>query len=122
MATVDEISPATIGEDKITLAVDKNSRTETFKPVIVNIDYTSADPEGIKLPLEMILQPAFGTGTGFKCQIFRRRAPLSFTFVPGDAGDYLLRLRELFHNRWQGRLVVTVSGEQFSKIETLRNV
>jgi hypothetical protein len=121
MTTVDEISPSTIGEDKITLTVDDDSATETFKPLIVNIDYSATEPEGVMVPLEMIVQPGFGTGTGFKREIFRNRPPRSFTFVPTEAGVYLLRLKELYHNRWQGRLLVTVAGEEFSQLETLRS-
>jgi hypothetical protein len=38
---------------------------------------------------------------------------LTFT-VPG-AGQYLVTLRERFHNRWQGRLTITVEGDGYGE-------
>jgi hypothetical protein len=42
------------------------------------------------------------------------------SFRPRGAGRYLVLLREQSHNRWQGRLEVEVTGEQFDDVEVLR--
>ena len=121
---IDIISPVYVGEDKISITVAEESKPLlALRPITVNIDYSGAGTDGITLPLRFIVQPGFGEGGpagGYIEKIFRRDKPTSYTFTPIGAGDYLILIKETGHNRWQGRLVVTVGGDQFSTVETER--
>lgn len=107
MATVDEISPAYVGEDKISLSLDPaTSPAHAGVPVQINIDYSSTEPEGVVFPLELIV-----SGPSYQQKIFRKLAPPSLTIVVEEPGEHLVLFRELGHNRWQGRLLIDVIGD-----------
>src|SRR3954469_2636970 len=112
---IDELSPATIGEDKISLTIDPSTDPPTaLKAVQVNVDYSAADPFGVELPLNMIVQGP--TAESYIERTFRRFVPNTLSFVPLAAGEYLVVLREVAHNRWVGRLRFTVVGDRFQKV------
>lgn len=113
---IDELSPATIGEDKIVLTLDPSTDPATaLKAVQVNVDYSKADLDGgIALPLDMIIQGP--TEESYIARTFRRFVPRTLSFIPLAAGTHLVLLREQAHNRWVGRLRVTVIGDPFQKV------
>jgi len=117
MATVDDVSPAYYGEDRIAVTLDKDSQTQALKPVQVMFDYSAAEPQGVVIPLELIFQPAFGKGDGFIRRIFRNQKPTTAVFTPQGEGDWLVLIREIGHNRWQGRLVITIEGDPTARID-----
>ncbi len=118
---IDIISPRTIGEDKILIAVDPVSEPLLAgSPITLNFDYQNTVPGGVVLPLELIVQPGFGRGEGYFTEIFRRQRPNSFAFSLPGAGIWLVTLRECAHNFWQGRIKLDVGGEQFSQILSTR--
>jgi hypothetical protein len=120
---IDTISPVYIGEDKFTLTIDEASKPLlSYKPLSINIDYSEADPEGVVLPIIIVVQPAFGDGTGYIKKTFSRSAPSTFSFfASAGAGDYLILVREYGHNQWQGRLVITVGGDDIASLITERS-
>ncbi len=119
--TIDIISPRTIGEDKIDISIDPISLPLLVGNVItLNFDYERTSPCGVVLPLELVVQPGFGRGSGYFTKIFRRRRPGSFAFSLPGAGQWLVLLRECGHNFWQGRITLDVTGEQFSQIQSSR--
>lgn len=124
-AAISRISPTYVGEDRIIVTLNSSSLSPLARqPVTLDIDYDNADPEGIILPIEIIVQPAFGSGGeggGYIRKIFRRSAPTSFSFTPIGAGKYLIIVREIAHNFWQGRIVITVSGDDFFDVQTERS-
>jgi hypothetical protein len=112
---IDELSPATIGEDKIVLVLDSSTDPATaLKAVQVNVDYSATGNAGIALPLDMIVQGP--TEESYIERTFRRFKPNTLSFVPIAAGEYLVLLREQAHNRWVGRLRLTVVGDPFQKV------
>lgn len=112
---IDELSPATIGEDKIVLTLDPSTPSpQVFKIVQIDIDYSSTLPAGVALPLDFIVQGP--NQDSYKDRVFRRFKPTTLSFVPIEAGDHLVLLREQAHNRWIGRLIVTVAGDPFQKV------
>lgn len=117
-ALIDTVSPNYLGEARIGVSV--NSACEplmTFKRVIMDFEYGDASPEGVVLPLELIVQPAFGGGgvaNGYRRVVYRKTAPESASFTVPSAGDYLILLREMAHNQWHGKLVITVGGDPVS--------
>lgn len=114
---IDIISPRTIGEDKLLIAVDPVSEPLLAgSPITLNFDYQDTVPGGVVLPLELIVQPGFGRGEGYFTEIFRRQRPNSFAFTLPSAGIWLVTLRECAHNFWQGRIKLNVGGEEFSQI------
>lgn len=114
---INKISPVYIGEDRFVLTVDPISLPLlSYNFITININYDDADPEGVVLPLIATIQPAFGDGTGYIRKVYKTTAPSSLTFQASvGAGDYLVTVREWGHNRWQGRLVVTVAGDDYSE-------
>jgi len=118
VALIDRISPDFLCEQRIKIQMDQSSEPlMPFRRIIVNFDYGDADPEGVVLPLELIVQPAFGGGgaaLGYRRIVFRRTAPSSATFTVPSAGQYLLVLREMAHNQWYGRHLITVGGDPIS--------
>lgn len=114
-ALLETLSPDYIGEDRITIGVNSLSQpVRAGKVVILDIDYTAAGIEGISLPLDLLVQPAFGDGGevgGFVWKSFTRSKPYQIVWRPTLAGQYLVLLRERYHNKWQGRLLVTVGGD-----------
>ena len=119
---LDILSPLYIDEDKFTLELDSVSVAIALQPMTLNINYDEADPEGAMLPIEVIVQPPTEDGTGYIQKIFRNFIPSSFTFTPINAGDHLVLVKELGHNRWQGRLLITIEGDEASKVESVERV
>ena len=123
---MDILSPVYIGEDRISVTVDTACLPLTaYKPVMLKIDYTATEPEGVNLPMEIIVQPAFGAGGksgGYLQKTFTRNRPTSFVFVPPSPGDYLVLVRETAHNEWQGRLTVTVTGDSYAVRSNVRQI
>lgn len=108
--TIDEISPAYIGEDKLTLKLaNPDAKPTTWQPFQVDVDYSAADPEGVILPMELVLQGP--NPPDHKRRLFTRERPSSFVLVPEAKGPHFILFRELGHNRWQGRLLIEVEGE-----------
>lgn len=109
---IDDLSPATIGEDKIALTVDPSTDPPTaLRAVQINVDYAATEPFGVALPLDMIVQGP--TEDSYVERTFRRFKPTTLSFVPLAAGEHLVLLRETAHNRWIGRLRITVVGDRF---------
>lgn len=114
MSRIDEISPEFMGEDRIRLAVDPTSKLEVNARVSILIDYGSVGPTGVTPPLIATASPAREDGFGAQRQEFERQ-PSVFTFTARVAGEWLIVVRESAHNRWQGRLLVSVMGEEVER-------
>lgn len=113
MSVVDEISPREVGEDRIDLALDQETTSpQVFEPVIVQVDYSRCDPEGVVLPLELTVTGPSGQVTR---QFFRRTRPTEVSFRAQEGGSTLVRLAELYHNRWFGALVIDVAGDPLQR-------
>jgi len=118
MSIADEISPRTLGEDRFDLTLDVPEGLDVLdfvarahSLVTVNVSYERADPEGALLPLEFVVVGPSGDSTR-QTRHFQRFAPSTITFRPREGGETLVVLRELYHNRWFGRLVIDVEGDQ----------
>lgn len=108
---IDTLSPAYVGEDRIKLSLDPaSSPVLVGKAVAILVDYSACEPEGTGLPLDLIVQgPSY---TSYREKVFRRYRPERVAFVPSEAGEHLVLLREQHHNRWFGSLRVTVVGDE----------
>jgi hypothetical protein len=107
---IDEISPAYIGEDVISLDLsDSTPKPRVGNPVIVTVDYSDSEKYGgTTLPLEVVVQGP--TPEFFRSHVYRAFKPHILVFSPETAGEHLVLLRELVHNRFVGTLVVQVMG------------
>lgn len=115
MSVVDEISPREIGEDRIDLELSTDTLTPiVFAPVIVLVSFERCAPNGVVLPLEFTVTGPSGKAT-FQRRYFRRVRPAEITFRPTEGGSHLIRLAEMFHNRWFGALVVDVAGDALDR-------
>lgn len=112
-AFLDEISPRYYGEDRLRLTLtDPNQQLAAFVPVLITVDYSRALPEGIVLPLEFAVSAPSAVNSTRKA--YRRFAPNELAFTPREGGSYLVRLGELWHNMYWGRLVLEIAGDRLS--------
>lgn len=102
-AWLDEMAPAYLRDERIRVSLSPESRVAVGDSVIVLIDYSLAAPEGVKAPL---LFTARSAGLLTRKELFT--ADESLVWVPEESGPHLLVVREAAHNRWFGRLRVTV--------------
>lgn len=110
MPVVDEVSPASYGQDVLVLSLVPGQTPRQFEPVLIDVDYSGADPAGVVLPLELTVASESGEAT-FQREIFTLLAPTQLAIVPREGGRHLVRLAEAHHNRWFGALEVDVIGE-----------
>ena len=110
---IDEISPRYYGEDRLRLTLtEPNQLLRAFEPVLISIDYSAALPEGVVLPLEMaVTAPSDVNSTR---TVFRRFVPQQVAFTPREGGSHLVRIGELWHNGYWGRLVLQIDGDRLS--------
>jgi hypothetical protein len=107
---IDELSPAYVGEDRIRLTLDPNTDPPTVGRVVtVIVDYSACDPQGVNLPIDFIVQGP--SATSYRSKVLRRKRPTRLSFIPSESGSHLLLIREQTHNRWFGKLVLTVAGD-----------
>lgn len=110
MANLEELSPSYVGEDRIALTLaDPQVPILANVPFQVNVDVSATLPEGLVLPIELVVS---GPSTGqYKRRLFTKSVPNSLLITPTVRGSHFILIRELFHNRWQGRLTVEVRGD-----------
>jgi hypothetical protein len=110
MAVVDEVSPASYGEDRFVLTLSPGQTPRQFEAVLIDVDLSDCLPAGVVLPLEATLMQESGAAT-FQRQTFESLAPTELAFVPREGGRCLVRLAEKHHNRWFGSIEFPVAGE-----------
>lgn len=112
MQTVEQnLSDEELGAKRIKLTLAPETPVPTQgTPVLVLCDYSAADARGgVVLPLSLqIVDP---DGQTIVYREFSRMAPISLELNATRPGVHLVRLGELFHNRWFGSLQVSVRGE-----------
>lgn len=107
---IDELSPAYVGEKRITLSLAEDSLLpRAFTPINLDVNYDACDPEGIVPPLELTI--VVPTEQDFRRVIFNRSAPSTISFQPREGGRHVVRLGEVGHNRWFGYIEIDVAGE-----------
>jgi hypothetical protein len=117
-ATVDILAPTHVGESRLDIALLPGQEPlRPNVPITVSVGYDRALPQGVQLPLVFIVQPggAGGAAGGYREMYYRVVAPTTLTFTVPGPGAYLVSLTEVFHNRWQGRLVVNVEGDGYGE-------
>jgi hypothetical protein len=120
---IDAIAPPEIGEDRFSLSVNSLCLPLlALNQAIIDIDYSAAGSVGFELPIEFIVQPPSNDGSGYVRRVYRKHAPPSIAFMPITAGRHLILVKECCHNRWQGRLVIDVGGDEADKIEPLDRI
>jgi hypothetical protein len=115
-ATVDILSPNYVSETRISLALLPDQEPlRPNVPITVSVNYDKTKPQGIQLPLVFVVQPAGigGVSGGYREIYYRVVAPDALTFTVPGPGEYLVSMTEVFHNRWQGRLIVNVTGDGY---------
>src|SRR5688500_4629797 len=105
----------------IDITVDPSSEPLTAGRVVtLNFNYARTRPAGVVKPLKLQVQPAFGDGSGYFEVVFDLFVPNSYAFQVDGAGQYLVVIKEVGHNLWQGRIVLDVAGDQFQDVRTGR--
>jgi hypothetical protein len=108
----DEICPGYIGTELITISLAlPDIEPRSFQYVLLNVDYSATDEiGGIVLPLELMVTAP--TISNFRRTIFDLVATPQLSFQPQEAGEHLIVLREVAHNRVYGKLLIQVAGEK----------
>jgi hypothetical protein len=110
---IEEISPATIGEDTIVLSLDPTTLTpRALNAVLINVDYSACAPNGVVLPLELLIQAP--SASNCRRHVYRRKVPSALSFIPKEGGLHGVVLREIGHHRWLGKLRVFVAGDSLN--------
>jgi hypothetical protein len=107
---VDDISPAYLGEDLITVSLaDKDAVPTSGQIVRIAISYDRvAAKGGVVLPIEVtVIGP-----DDYERRVFRIRPPTAYAFIPSTPGDFLVLVKETAHNKWVGRLTLSVGGDE----------
>jgi hypothetical protein len=108
---LDEISPRYYGEDRLTLTLaDPDQALRAFVPIVVSVDVSRALPEGLVLPLEFTVTGP--DNVRIARTLYRRFVPIELAFVPIGGGSHLVRLVELYHNLYWGKLVLDIAGDR----------
>jgi hypothetical protein len=109
---IDEICPAYVGENRITITLAAEQNPRAFSPVRLLLDFSKCEEEGgIVPPLEVYV----GAPSPAQCEartISSTSPPTEISFVPKQGGPHIVTVREVFHNRWWGSVVVQVTGEK----------
>lgn len=106
---IDELSPLYVGAERIALRpADADAVPRAFDPYIVAVDYAACDPEGVVLPLEVIVTSPSRT----RRSLYRFLAPTELTVVPDEGGRWIVTLREVAHNQWWGRFAFDAVGDR----------
>jgi hypothetical protein len=114
----DVLNPPSLGEQRLTLSrvlPDGQSTVppaRAFSPVDIQVDYAGCLPEGVVLPLELVVVAP--SPAGFVQRTYRRVKPTTVTFTPQEGGEHLVRLAEVGHGRWWGSIVIDVQGAESS--------
>ena len=109
-AFLEELSPGYVREKRIDLTLDDEAPSPAaFVPVLINVGYTRALPEGVALPL--LLEVQGPSSQSYQRRVFTHATPSSLIFTPREGGRHLVVLREAAHNRWWGSLQLDVAGE-----------
>ncbi|WP_437759472.1 hypothetical protein [Sorangium sp. So ce1389] len=112
----DVLNPPSLGEQRIKLArvLPEGQSTvppaRAFSPVDLEVDYAGCLPEGVVLPLELVVVAP--SPSGFVQRTYRRVRPATVTFSPKEGGAHLVRLAEVGHARWWGSIVIDVQGAE----------
>lgn len=108
---LDDLAPMLVGSESLALTyTDASAERRAFYPVDLDVDYAGAGDDGVRLPLELLVQGP--SSTSFYRHIFSRFVPSQVSFAPKEGGQFLVLLREVGHNRLLGRIVVEIEGEQ----------
>lgn len=109
---LEELSPMTVGSERLALSpADPLTPPRAFAAFDIAVDYSLCDPEGVVLPLEMVVTSPSRT----RRSLYRLTAPAQLTVLPDEGGRWLVTLREVAHNQWWGRLSFDVEGDQLNR-------
>jgi hypothetical protein len=112
----DEICPPYIGEQRFTLSLVSTAAIQAFSRQQLTIDYSGAEPDGVVLPLEMIVQGP--SRSSYQRRVYSRAKPTSLFITPREGGPHLVLLREFAHNKWWGRVTLNVEGPSLENSST----
>jgi len=108
LSALDEICPLYYGEDRIDLSLTSSAKPLAFQQVTIGVSYTRTLPQGVVLPLEMIVQGP--SAQSYLRRVYSRAKPTVLLFSPKEGGSHLVLLREYGHNKWHGALIIYVDG------------
>lgn len=112
--SIEELAPRYVREDRIDLELDPSvTNVRAFGSILVNVSYARCLPQGVALPL--IFEVQGPSPSSHQTRVFYRSAPAGLVFTPSEGGPHLVVLREAAHNRWWGRLHLSVEGERLDQ-------
>lgn len=114
MSSVDRIIAGDVGEELFDLRVTSHPRgavIATFETVVVAVDYARAGAVGPVLPLEVLVTTLADRRAHERARHVSV-APSQVILRPTEAGEWLVVVREIAHNRWWGALRLSVVGSR----------
>lgn len=117
---VDMLTPLDAEQQSISVTTESTATLHTSRAITLLFDYTDTEPNGVIPPLDLTIIPTHeGEGVAIR-KTFRRQAPTRFTFYVQSAGRYVVLLKERFHNKTFGLLILDVAGDSAIDIPLAR--
>lgn len=117
---IDMLQPLDAEQQIIGVTTETTENLHVSGAITVLFDYSDTAPNGIVLPLELTVIPVQEIPPGAFRKTFRRYAPNSYTFRISYAGQYVVCLKEKFHNQNFGTLVIEVQGDPLIDVPLAR--
>jgi hypothetical protein len=105
----EQITPIYVREKRIKLTLAPDQIPQAFREVVINVDYSEALPEGVTLPLELVIRGS--SKASYRKRTFWHLQPSQIVFAPREGGPHFVYLGEPKHNHWHGVLKFDVIGE-----------
>ncbi len=110
--TPEQVCPVSIGSVGFKLALENPAaRPRAHQPVAITIDSTPAGRLGVQLPIEIRVSSG-SSAESFRSVIYRDMVPTRFVFFPHEGGPHVVRVSEVYHQRFVGILQLDVEGDR----------
>lgn len=119
---IDMLTPDEAEQQAIVISTETTEALHSKKPITLLFDYDDTLPSGVVLPLKLSVMPVSEGAAGAFRKTFRRSIPSRYTFLVYHGGQYLVLLKEMFHNRWFGTLMLEVEGDRLESVPLTRRV
>lgn len=112
MARAEELAPDNMREPRIQLTLaDPGAPLNAGVPIVINVDYSLAEPDGVRLPLILTISSG-RSRSSFRRHFFQRVLPSVISFTPVEGGRHLVRLAEVYAQQWSGIIRLDVFGDR----------
>lgn len=104
--SLDRIIRPDVGRKLLNVQLKASVTPRAFVPIDMVLDASDAEPDGVRLPLEIIISGPSKT----QRRTLNRYIPECLTATPQEVGEHVIVVRETGHNHAYGLLKLQVMG------------